>query len=120
MAKTATQRRQAKRCERLVAVRESDSVAFTRMWDNLLIGWLSEVRTRVRDQRNGDRAERSLRVFDVLALARVQALGAGVLNDPHVALSLITLKHECAKAVAGINDPRLYSFNEYATSRIPG
>jgi len=119
MTKSATQRRQAKRSERLVAAHQRDSFAFKRMWDSWMSGWLSEVRTRTRDQKIGACAERSLRVFEVLTIARKQAQSAGVISNPHVALTLITLQHECAKAVASINDPRLYSFSEYATSRIP-
>jgi len=118
MAKTASQRRLAKRGTNLTALGTKDPGAFNRIWDNYLRGWLCEVRARARAQHTGQGDERSLRIFDVLSQARLLAKQAGAFRQPHVVLSLITLQHECGKAVATVNDARLYSFNEDCTTRI--
>jgi len=116
MAKSAFQRRFDKRATELSALFVSQPEAFGRRWDQFMQGWLTEVRTRARAQREGDSDDRRLRIFEVLSQADRLAQAAGV--RVQVAKSLLMLEHECAKTVAGLTDPRLYQFNEDCTTRI--
>jgi len=116
MAKSASQRRFDKRAAELAALRATQPDAFARVWAQYVHGWLGEVRNRARAQRVGDSDERRRRIFEVLTQAQnlAQAVGAQALAVE----SLNMLEHECAKAVAALTDPRLYSFNEDCTTRI--
>lgn len=116
MAKTASQRRFDKRSTELGTLRVSQPEAFARVWEQYVRGWLGEVRNRACAQRVGDSDERRLRIFEVLTQAQSLAQAAGA--QAEVGKSLKVLEHECAKAVAGLTDPRLYLFNEDCTSRI--
>ncbi len=118
MEKTASQRRFAKRATELGALRASQPETFARVWEQYVAGWIGEIGNRVRVQRVGDTEERRLHIFAVLTQARSLAEAAGVQTHSGVAKSLVVLKHECAKAVAALTDPRLYDFNEDCTTRI--
>lgn len=116
MAKSASQRRFDKRASELAELRVSKPDAFDRVWEQLLRGWIGEVRNRARAQRLGETDERHLRIFEVLGQAQCLAQASGA--QTQTAKSLKVLEHECAKAVAALTDPRLYMFNEDCTTRI--
>ena len=118
MAKTASQRRFAKRATELAALRALQPEAFARVWEQFVLGWIGEIGNRARTQRIGDAEERRLHVFEVLGQARSLAVAAGAQTHGGVEKSLVVLQHECAKAVAALTDPRLYDFNEDCTTRI--
>lgn len=116
MAKTASQRRFDKRTAELSALCSLQPEVFARVWDQYVRGWIGEVHNRARAQRIGDSDERRLRIFEVLTQAQNLAKATGAPSQ--AVKSLKVIEHECARAVAGLMDKRLYKFNEDCTSRI--
>jgi len=116
MSKTASQRRFDKRSVALKALRISNPEMFSRVWEQYVRGWVGEVHSRARAQRIGDSDERRLRIFEVFTRAQSLAHATGAMS--RVVNSLKVIEHECATAVAGLTDKRLYKFNEDCTSRI--
>ncbi len=118
MAKTASQRRLAKRAAELGALRSTESVAFARAWAKLVEGWLGEINHRAHAMRVGTTGARGLPIFGVLTQARNVVEATGVLSNPDVEQSLVVLRHACANAVAALTDRRLYDFSADCTTRV--
>ena len=117
MAKTASQRRQSKLALELRRLHDEQPGEFARIWAVHMRGWLAEVRHRARAHQNLIRTERVPSIVGVFNRASQLARTAGVEQRANVAETLVTLEHECCKAVAHVTDPRLYSFEECTTQR---
>jgi len=101
MAKTASQRRAAKRAQRFVALSDAVSDKFARALQMSLQGWVREAHARARKFARADDGANALKAFDVVHLAKQQLAGVTCQREAQQAAAAIeVLEHECAKAVA--------------------
>lgn len=108
MAKTASERRLAKRSSALAQLAGSNPEHLKRVLETLLRGWVNEARYRASAFRHETGDDAPLKAFAVIEHAQRALLALG---PQAVSLGqgvLATLRHECAKAVAEAGDRRLY------------
>lgn len=97
MAKTASQRRAAKRHQQFAKVAEQSPEQFERLLEKNLEGWVAEAKFRARNFVRSDDGSRILKAFDLVDHAKALI---GDHKSERVSQVLHALQHECAKAVA--------------------
>jgi len=107
MAKTASQRRFAKRASALAQLAHSNPELVKQVLDTMVHGWVNEARYRAAAFRYETEGEAPLKAFAVIEHAQRSLLAIGPQAVTLGQGVLETLRHECAKAVAQASDPRL-------------
>jgi len=107
MAKTASQRRFAKRASALAQLAHSNPERVKQVLDTMVHGWVNEARYRAAAFRYETAGEAPLKAFAVIEHAQRSLLAIGPQAVTLGQGVLETLRHECAKAVAQASDPRL-------------
>lgn len=97
MAKTASQRRAAKRTQQFAKLAQQSPEQFARLLETNLEGWVAEAKFRARTFTKSDDGKSVLKAFDLVEHAKAQL---GDNKSQRVAQVIRTLEHECAKAVA--------------------
>lgn len=118
MAKTASERRLAKRNSALAQLADNNPEHLKRVLETMLRGWVNEVRYRASAFRHETGDDAPLRAFAVIEHAQraLHKLGPQAVNLGQGVLA--TLRHECAKAVAEASDRRMYLSGVDCTTKL--